>query len=95
MLAFLQNEKGRSMTKLNYDGPAELFPSRRRKIGPGSIGYQRFGSAAEAIKFAVEVLPTELLLGTYLEVEEGRFDSEDIREFYDDSSYPLTRMAHS
>ncbi len=79
------------MAKLNYEGPAELFPSRRRKI----VGYQRFNSAAEAIKFAVEVLPSELLLGTYLEVEEGRFDSKDIRQFYDDDSYPLTRMAHS
>ena len=55
--------------------------------------YQRFARAADAIRFAIEDLPPELLAGAYLEVEEERFDADGIRRLYDHAAYPLARRA--
>jgi len=77
----------------NYNAEAELFPSRNKRSGRRPIGYRRFGHAADAIRFAIEELAPEFLLGACLEVDEERYDSGGIRRLYESVNYPLIRGA--
>ena len=79
------------MAEFDYSAAAELFPTlgRRRRRQP--FRYARFAHAAEAIRFAMEDLPRECLAGAFLEVDEQRYGSEDIRRLYQSTRYPLTR----
>ncbi len=77
----------------DYGRSAELFPTRSRKPRRNATTYKRFDTAAAAVRFAIEELPSDLLLGAYLQVEEERFGSEGIRRLYDSPRYPLKRRA--
>jgi len=81
------------LAAFDYRLSAELFPTRNRATRRLPVGYKRFDHAAEAIRFAIEDLPPELLAGAYLEVEEERFDGPAIRQLYDSERYPLQRRA--
>lgn len=78
------------MTKFNYSAPAELFPSRNRKIRQ-VIKYRRFDRAADAIRFAMEDMPEPLLLGAFIQVGETRLGHQDIRALYESADYPLKK----
>lgn len=80
------------MARFDYDSPAELFPSRRN-LRTTRVTYRRFATAADAIRYAVEMLPATAFLGTYLEVNEQRFDSGAIRRLYDAPEYPFARQS--
>ena len=79
------------MTEFDYNAAAELFPTRRRLPRREPFGYKRFDQAAQAIRFAIEDLPPECLVGAFLEVDEERYGSDDIRRLYESAGYPLTR----
>ena len=76
--------------KFDFSAPAELFP-RKHVTKPKQIGYMRFATAAEAIRYAIEKVPPELLLGTSLLVADERYLGKDIRKLYNDAAYPLYR----
>lgn len=81
--------------KFDYDAAAELFPSRKHKSSRRPLAYKRFGHAADAIKFAIEELAPEFLLGACLEVDEERYDGGGIRRLYESRDYPLIRGAQA
>jgi hypothetical protein len=82
----------RKMSVFDYGASAELFPGRQRTRMIGTVAYKRFSVAAEAIRYAVEVLPANSFLGAILEANEERFDFRGIRELYDSAEYPLPRQ---
>jgi hypothetical protein len=55
------------------------------------LGYRRFATAAEAIRFAVEDFPAIRTLGAWMRVGDEHFDSDEIRRLYDSDDYPLQR----
>jgi hypothetical protein len=81
------------MSEFDYSAAAELFPTRKRLPRRQPFGYKRFEQAADAIRFAIEDLPPESLAGTFLEVDERRYGSDDIRRLYESTEYPLVRRA--
>ena len=79
------------MRPFSFDTAAELFPAAIRKKKRAGFTYRRFGTAAEAVRFAMEELPADSLNGAYLQVEEARFDQSGIRSLYDSEAFPLER----
>jgi hypothetical protein len=79
------------MDTFDFDAAAELFPTRSRASRRQPMGYKRFARAADAIRYAIEEMPAEFLVGAFLEVNEERFDSSEIRRLYERPDYPLER----
>jgi hypothetical protein len=79
------------MAFFDYDAAAELFPGRHKPRMIGAVTYKRFSAAGEAIRYAVEVLPASSFLGAFLEVNDERFNSNEIRRLYESVEYPLPR----
>jgi hypothetical protein len=82
------------MVSVNYRAEAELYHRLQRGLKKQTpLGYKRFKTAADAIRFAIEQVPDYLLPGSYLEVDEEPYGSEEIRRLYDGEAYPLKRRA--
>ena len=76
-----------------YSNAAESFSDKRRKFRRQPLGYRRFARAADAVRFAIEEMPPQMLQSACLEVDEVRFDGEGIRRLYESAAYPLARRA--
>ena len=83
------------MQPFDFNVEAELFPPRNRKFAGRQFRYKRFPTAADAIRFAVEELPGEVLFGAIIEAADERLDAKGIRRLYDSADYPLARNAAS
>ena len=79
------------MASFSFNTAAELFPAAIRKKKRAGFAYRRFGTAAEAVRFAIEELPADSLNGAYLQVDEARFDQSGIRTLYESQDFPLPR----
>ena len=74
---------------VDYKCSAELFPASSARRG--KVGYRRFDSLAEALRYAVEELSPALIVGAYLEANEVRYAASEMRQLYDAEAYPLPR----
>jgi hypothetical protein len=81
---------GSQRMPFNYSLPAEIFMETRKR-GGRPVGYRRFRTTAEAIRFVVEELTGYPALQTWMNVGDERFDGNAIRRLYDSSEYPLPR----
>ena len=76
-----------------HSNVAESFANKGRRGRRQPLEYRRFARAADAIRFAVEEMPPQMLKSAWLEVDEMRFDGEGIRRLYESAAYPLARPA--
>jgi hypothetical protein len=79
------------MKPFDYSLPAELFMGRRKGSSRQRLGYRRFATAAEAVRFAVEDFPSVRTLGAWMQIGDQRFDSDEIHRLYERADYPLQR----
>lgn len=77
----------------DYGLPADLFVGTRKRGARQRLGYRRFATAAEAIRFAVEDFPAVRTLGAWMQIGDDRYDSEAIHRLYESGQYPLLRRA--
>jgi hypothetical protein len=75
------------MSTFDYTAPAELFAAQSRS----GLRYQRFTQAADAIRYAIEKLPPKVFAASSIQVDDERYNSEQIRALYDSEHYPLKR----
>lgn len=72
-------------------GPAELYTRTKSKI----LLYQRFISLAQAIRYSMEELPSAKRGGIVVEVNEKRYDHNDLRKLYLNNAYPYSNRRKS
>ena len=72
------------MTHIDYEAPAEIFTYSRLRGRSKTLAYHRFGTAEEALRYAIEEIPKGELIGTIIEVEDDRIGHKDIRKLYKD-----------
>jgi hypothetical protein len=79
------------LRNFNYRSPGEIYSRSTLRMKPSGLSYRRFGTAAEAIRFAMEALPSTALDGCILETDGKRLSGPEVRELYLSQHYPLRR----
>jgi hypothetical protein len=79
------------MTDFNYEIPGEFYSRKHQGTKSTGLTYQRFKTAAEAIRFALEALPPAALNSSMLEAGGDRYWGKELRTLYADPKYPLRR----
>jgi hypothetical protein len=79
------------MGAFDYSMESALFFARGLKFREQALGYKPFVRAAEAIRFAIEDLPSNTLRGCSLEVAEDMYVGNAIRGLYESEDFPLPR----
>ena len=80
------------MTEFNYDVPGEFYS--RKSPGfrkPSGLAFQRFDTAAEAIRFAMEDISPAALGGCTLVVEGERLGAAELKALYASPNFPLPK----
>lgn len=78
------------MARFDYSAPAEVFAGRSMR-GARNMMYQRFDTGAEALRFAIEVMPQPNLKGAIIETDERCYWHAEIQKLYDAPEYPFQR----
>ncbi len=80
------------MNAFRYTDPAEVYVANGIKGVRNNMAYRRFETAAKAIRFIVEDLPSKRQVGTVMEVNQRRHYHQEIRALYDAEAFPLPRQ---
>jgi hypothetical protein len=83
------------MGAFDYSLEAALFFAKGTKFRQQALEYRLFVRAAEAIRFAIEDLPSSVLRGCSLEVGDDRYVGDAILGLYESVDFPLWRRAKS
>jgi len=79
------------MINFDYAVPGEFYSRKRSGRKPTGLTYQRFDIVAEAIRFAIEDLPSAAFTSCMLETGGERFGARELRALYESPRYPLPR----
>jgi hypothetical protein len=79
------------MNCFNYKASVEFYSRRSSGKKANSLTFQRFNTAAEAIRFAMEDLPSAAFGGCMLEADGERFGAKELKELYASPRYPFPR----
>jgi hypothetical protein len=83
------------MGAFDYGGEAVLFSAKGMHFRPQALEYRLFVRAAEAIRYAIEELPSSALRHCSLEVGDDRYAGDAILGLYEGADFPLPRCAKS
>ena len=83
------------MGAFDYSLEAALFFAKGTKFRQKALEYRLFVQAAEAIRFAIEDLPSSVLRDCSLEIGDDRYVCAAILGLYESADFPLRRRAKS